>query len=74
MNLTNIQTALFAAYDIRKSLSRSTLKQSIHEASFGETVGSNLDDVIAFLEVLEAGIDFDTDDTRSNGLRQTMEI
>lgn len=57
MNLEQIQTALFNLYDIRKSLSPSVLRQPIYEASFDETVGSNLQDAINFLEGLEAELE-----------------
>ncbi len=56
MNLEQIQIALFALYDIRNTLEPEVLAAPINEASFGETVGSNLDDVIEFLVELETEI------------------
>ncbi len=53
MQLEDIQNALFAAYDIQKSLEPELLSLPIDEASFGETVGSNLQDIIEFLAELE---------------------
>jgi len=53
MRLDEIQTALFAAYDIRKTLTQQALNKRIDEASFGETVGSNLNDIIKTLETIE---------------------
>jgi hypothetical protein len=53
MKLDEIQTALFAAYDIRKTLTQQALNKRIDEASFGETVGSNLNDIIKTLETIE---------------------
>ena len=53
MKIDEIQTALFAAYDIRKSLTEKEKRRPIPEASFGETLGGNLNEVINFLEQLE---------------------
>ena len=53
MRLENIQNALFAAYDIQKSLEPELLSLPIDEASFGETVGSNLQDIIDTLTAIE---------------------
>ena len=53
MSQDQIQSALFAAYDLRNTLSQKEKRRPISEASFGETIGDSLDEVIAFLEDLE---------------------
>ena len=53
MSEDKIQSALFAAYDLRNTLSQKEKRRPISEASFGETIGDSLDEVIAFLEDLE---------------------
>ena len=53
MKTEQIQNALFAAYDLRSSMTNKDKARPISEASFGETVGSNLDGLIDFLEQLE---------------------
>lgn len=69
MKLEHIQTALFAAYDIRDTLDKKTLKQKIRETSFDETIESNLDQIIDFLSYLEREHLIVDDETRSNGPR-----
>ncbi len=58
-SLEEVQMALFAAYDMRNTFEPEVLEMGINEASFGETVGSNLDDVIEFLEQLEDQLSID---------------
>jgi len=53
MTKEQIQNALFAAYDLRNTLTKAELRRPIYEASFGETIGSNIDEVIETLEQLE---------------------
>lgn len=53
MRLEAIQNALFAAYDIQKTLTPKQLASPIAEASFDETVGSNLQDIIDTLTAIE---------------------
>jgi hypothetical protein len=53
MKTEQIQNALFAAYDLRNSMTNEDKARPISEASFGETFGSNLDELIEFLEQLE---------------------
>jgi hypothetical protein len=53
MKTESIQNALFAAYDLRNNLTSKDKARPISDASFGETFGSNLDELIEFLEQLE---------------------
>jgi hypothetical protein len=53
MNLEATQIALFDMFDIRNSLSAQTKRKPKSEGS-DETIGEALDDVIEFLENLEA--------------------
>jgi hypothetical protein len=53
MNLEATQIALFDMFDIRNSLSTQTKRKPKSEGS-DETIGEALDDVIEFLENLEA--------------------
>jgi hypothetical protein len=53
MNTEQIQNVLFAAYDLRNSMTNEDKARPINDASFGETFGSNLDELIEFLEQLE---------------------
>jgi hypothetical protein len=62
MRLEAIQNALFAAYDIQKTLTPKQLASPIAEASFDETVGSNLQDIIEFLAELEKEMFPDAED------------
>jgi hypothetical protein len=55
MTTNEIENLLFAAYDIRNTLSTKQKNKPIDEASFGETVGSNLDAIINGLEQLADG-------------------
>lgn len=50
MKLIHIQQALFAAYDIRNAMSNADRRKPTE----GETMGDCLDEVITFLEALEA--------------------
>ena len=50
MKLVHIQQALFAAYDIRNAMSNTDRRKPTE----GETMGDCLDEVITFLEALEA--------------------
>lgn len=50
MKLVHIQQALFAAYDIRNAMSNADRRKPTE----GETMGDCLDEVITFLEALEA--------------------
>ena len=50
MKLVHIQQALFAAYDIRNAMSNADRRKPTE----GETMGECLDEVITFLEALEA--------------------
>ena len=62
MKLDEIQTALFAAYDIQNTLTLA-LGKRIYDASFGETVGSNLNDIIKTLETIEKELGGEQDAT-----------
>ena len=61
MKLDEIQTALFAAYDIQNTLTKQALGKRIYDASFGETVGSNLNDIIKTLETIETEMEGESD-------------
>jgi len=52
-----IQQLLFAAHDIVKTLPPEVLAREITEASFGETVESNLNDIIEGLTELEQALE-----------------
>lgn len=53
MSIEQIQIVLFAAYDLRKTLTREELQRPIYEASFDETVGDTLGAIIETLEQIE---------------------
>jgi hypothetical protein len=50
MKLVHIQQALFSAYDIRNAMTSADMRRPTE----GETMGDCLDEVITFLEALEA--------------------
>jgi hypothetical protein len=56
MRLDHIQVALFAAYDIRNALSKEMKKLPADRDGTEYTLGESIDDVIAFLETLEAEV------------------
>lgn len=66
MKLDEIQTALFAAYDIQNTLTPQALGKRIYDASFGETVGSNLNEIIEVLEEIEKELGGEQDNTPGN--------